>query len=76
MDSFRNIEEEVNLNTHVPAPHLNIFKYPTSLEEAWKPVAVISASSDNYVSEYNNEIVIETEVSDDVSVKPSSPSGT
>ena len=54
---------------------LNICKGPPSLEEAWKPAAVSSVASDNYGSKCNNEIVTETDESDDGSVKPSSPSG-
>ena len=38
--------------------------------------AVSSVESGNYDSECNNNIVIETEDSDDGSVKSSSPSGT
>ena len=50
MESVGSIEEEVHLNTPVPAPHLNSCKVLTSLEEAWKPAVVISVSSDNCVS--------------------------
>ena len=51
--------EKVKLNTPVPAPHLNSFKGPPSLEEAWNPDALNSVASDNYGSECNNEIVTE-----------------
>ena len=54
---------------------MNTSKGPTSLEEAWKPIAVISMSSDNSVSEFNNDIVTEKDNSYDGSVKESSPSG-
>ena len=55
---------------------LNICKGHPSLEEARKTDVVISAESDNFDSECNNEIVTETNDSDYGSLKPSSPSGT
>ena len=54
---------------------MNICKGPNSLEEAWKPTTVSRVESDNDVSEFNNEILTETDEHDDGSVKPSSPSG-
>ena len=51
MESVGSPEEEVKLNTPVPAPHLNICKGPPSLEEAWNMDAVISVASDNAGSE-------------------------
>ena len=50
---------------------LNNCKVAPSLEEAWNPDAVSSVSSDNPGSECNNDIVTETDESNDVSVKPS-----
>ena len=47
MDSVGSLEEEVKLNTAVPAPHLNSCKGPSSLEEACKTAAVSSVASDN-----------------------------
>ena len=75
MELFGSTEEEVKLNNLVPAPHLNSCKGPLSLKEAWKPASVSSATSDNYGSECNNDIVKETEDSNDGSVKPYYPSG-
>ena len=63
------------MDTPVPVPHMNICKGPPSLENAWKPEAVSSVASDNASSEYNNDILIETEESNDGSVKPSSHLG-
>ena len=40
------------------------------MEEAWKPAAVINVAIDNAGCEYKNEIVTETDESDDGSVKP------
>ena len=54
---------------------MNSCKLPTSLEEEWNPAAVSSVVSDNADSECNNDIVTETDDSDDGSVKPYSPSG-
>ena len=75
MDSVGTNEEEIKLNTPVPAPHLNSCKGPLSLEQAWKPDAVSSLASDNAGSECNNNIVIEIKESNDGIVKPSYPSG-
>ena len=75
MESVGSPEEEVKLNTPVPAAHLNICESPPSFEEAWKPAAVIIVASDNSVIGCNNGIVTETEESNDGSVKPYSPSG-
>ena len=75
MESVGSPEEEVKLNTPVPAPHLNICNPPPSLEEAWNPDTVSSVASDNSVSECNSKIVTEKEQSNGGSVKPSSPSG-
>ena len=74
MDSVGIPEEEFKLNTHVPSPHLDICKGPTSLGQAWKLAKVISVANDNYGSECNDEILTDTEYFDDGSVKPSSPS--
>ena len=54
---------------------LNSCRVPTSLEEVWNLDAVSSVASDNSGSEFNNDIVTETDDSDDVSVKPFPPSG-
>ena len=70
MESVGSPEEEFNLNTPLTAPHMNSCKFPPSLEEAWKPNSVISVARDNVGSECNNEIVTETEESDDGSAKP------
>ena len=56
------------MNNLVPAPHLNSCKCPLSLKEAWKPASVSSMVIDNYGSECNNDIVKETEDSNDRSV--------
>ena len=53
---------------------LNICIVPTPLEEAWNLAAVSIVASDNYGSEYNNEVLKETDNSNYGSVKPSSPS--
>ena len=45
------------------------------LEEACKPAAVSSVASDNSNSELNNDILTKTDDSEDISVKPYSPSG-
>ena len=74
MNSVGSTEEEVKLNTPVPAPHLNIYKAPSSLKEAWNPAAVSIVSSDNTGSEYDKNIVRGVEGSDDGTVKPYSPS--
>ena len=65
MDSVESPEEEVRFNTHVPAPHLNNYKGPPSLEYAWKTAAVSSVASDNAGSECNSDTMTETEESDD-----------
>ena len=52
---------EGELNNPVPEIHLNSYKWPTSLFESWKTAAVSSVSSDNIHSEFNNEILTETE---------------
>ena len=75
MESVGSPEEEVKLNTPVLAPHLNICKIPTSLEETQNMATVRCVASDNASSECNNNIVTETKDSDNISVKPSSPSG-
>ena len=75
MDSVGIPEEEVRFNIPVSAPHLNSCKGPPSLEEAWKLAAVSSVANDNAGSGCNNEIVTETEDSNNGSVKPYSPSG-
>ena len=54
---------------------LNRCKGPPSLGESLNTATVISVASDNYGSEFNNDIVTETEESDDGSAKLSSPSG-
>ena len=42
--------ERINYNKRKYDTILNICKGPPSLEEAWKPAAVISVASDNYGS--------------------------
>ena len=54
---------------------LNCCEGPPSLEEACKPAAVSSVASDNSNSELNNYILTKTDDSEDISVKPYSPSG-
>ena len=54
---------------------LNSCKGPPLLEEAWKPAAVSSVVSDNADIECKNEIVTDTDDSNDGSVKLSPPSG-
>ena len=75
MESVVSPEEEFKLDTPVPVPHLNLRKGPLSLEEVWKTAAVNSVTSYNYGRECKNEIVTETEDSNNRSVKPSSHSG-
>ena len=53
---------------------INSCKVPPSSEEVLNTYAVITVESDNSVSECNNDIVTEMDDSDDVSVKPYSPS--
>ena len=65
MESFGSTEEEVKMNNLVPAPHLNSCKCSPPLEEARKMDSVSSATSDNSGSERNNEIMTETEDSND-----------
>ena len=55
--------------------NVNICKVPPSLEEVWNLASVIIVANNNSGSEWNNEIVIDTDDYDDISVKPSSPSG-
>ena len=74
MESVGSPEEEVKLNTPIPVPHLNIYKVNPLVEEARNLDVVISVPSDNYFSECNNNIVTETEESNDGSLKPSPPS--
>ena len=65
--------EKINQDRRRYETSLNICKAPTSLGEAWNLSAVIIVASDNYVSECNNDIVIEADECNDGSVKPSSP---
>ena len=74
MESVRSPEEEVKLNTTVPAPHLNSYKGLPSLEEAWKPAVGSCVASDHAGSECNKETVTDIEESNYVSVKPYLPS--
>ena len=64
----------INQETIQNGTNMNSFKGPSSLEEARKLAAVISAASDNSGSECNNEIVTETDEYNEGSVKPSPPS--
>ena len=75
MESVVSPEEDVKLNTPLPATHLNIHKSSPSLEESWKTAVVRSVANNNAGSECNNEIITETEESDDGIMKPSSPLG-
>ena len=54
---------------------LNICKGPPSLGESLNTAIVSSVASDNYGSEFNNDIVTDTDESDDGNLKPFSPSG-
>ena len=54
---------------------MNICKGPQLWDEAWKPSTVSSVASDDDGSKCINEIVTETDESDDGSVKSVPPSG-
>ena len=67
--------EGINQDNRNDDTIINTWKYPLSLEGAEKLAYVRSVASDNYGSEFNNDIVAEAEKSDDGSVEPYSPSG-
>ena len=75
VDAMGGVLKGINQDNRNYDTSMNSFKGPSLLDEALKPAAVSSVTSDNSISERNNDIVTETDGFDDGSVKPYSPSG-